>query len=102
MVKWLFPHGSSGNPRNSAAVDAGVVYLGASDGNVYALNATTGALLWSYNPDGYPINSTPVVANGAVYVTVGNGEVVALNASTGAPLSGHLAFSTAAVPPLPR
>jgi outer membrane protein assembly factor BamB len=27
----------------------GVVYVGSEGGNVYALNATTGAKLWSYD-----------------------------------------------------
>jgi glucose dehydrogenase len=34
--------------RTSPAVANDVVYVGSDDKNVYALNATTGALLWSY------------------------------------------------------
>ena len=30
----------------------GVVYVGSDDGNVYALNASTGAKLWSYATGG--------------------------------------------------
>ena len=33
---------------SSPAVANGVVYIGSGDGNVYALNASTGAKLWSY------------------------------------------------------
>ena len=44
----------------------GVVYVGSGDGNVYALNAKTGALLWSYNTG--DVCSSPAVANGVVYV----------------------------------
>ena len=43
-----------------------MVYVGSFDGgdnNAYALNASTGALLWSY-----ATGFTPVVANGVVYI----------------------------------
>ena len=45
----------------------GVVYIGSYDDNVYALNARTGAKLWSY-ATGYLVYSSPAVANGVVYV----------------------------------
>jgi outer membrane protein assembly factor BamB len=65
----------------------GVVYVGSgafgSPGNLYALNATTGALLWSYTT-GYMLVSSPAVANGAVYVGSTDNNVYALNAKTGA------------------
>ena len=53
--------------------------------NVFALNASTGALLWSYET-GAPLFSSPAVANGVVYVGADDGNVYALNASTGAKL----------------
>ena len=65
----------------------GVVYIGAGDGNVYALNASTGAKLWSYN--------TRMVREllarrgewGGLYIGARvDGNVYALNASTGAKL----------------
>jgi outer membrane protein assembly factor BamB len=34
--------------ESSPAVANGVVYVGSVDHNVYALNASTGALLWSF------------------------------------------------------
>ena len=44
-----------------------VVYVGSYDGKVYALNAATGALEWSY-ATGSEEDSSPVVVNGVVYV----------------------------------
>jgi len=44
-----------------------VVYFGADDFNVYALNASTGAKLWSY-ATGFYVESALAVANGVVYV----------------------------------
>ena len=55
------------------------------DDNVYALNASTGAKLWSYTTGGY-VDSSPAVANGVVYIGSDDGNVYALNASTGAKL----------------
>jgi outer membrane protein assembly factor BamB len=51
------------------------------DGNTYALNASTGALLWRYTTEEF---SSPAVANGVVYIGSGDNNVYALNASTGA------------------
>ena len=70
---------------SSPAVVNGVVYFGSDDGNVYALNASTGAKLWSY-ATGDGVDSSPAVANGVVYVGSDDGNVYALNASTGAKL----------------
>ena len=48
----------------------GVVYVGSDDGKVYALNAATGAKMWSYTTDDY-VSSSPAVVNGVVYVGSG-------------------------------
>ena len=54
----------------------GVVYLGSDDSNVYALNASTGALLWKYTT-GDHVDSSPAVANGVVYIGSTDGNVYA-------------------------
>jgi outer membrane protein assembly factor BamB len=73
------------------AVVNGVVYFGSDDnlgdGNAYALNASTGTLIWKY-PTGAMGNS-PAVANGVVYFAATFGTVYALNAGTGAKLWSH-------------
>lgn len=88
----------SGSDRiaSSPAVENGVVYFGAANAFVYALDAATGALVWKKqlgDPcQGYEIWSSPAVFNGVVYVGVAShesapcvvGQVVALNAATGA------------------
>jgi outer membrane protein assembly factor BamB len=71
--------------QSSAAVVNGVVYIGSGDFNVYALNASTGAKLWSYQSLGRVLDS-PAVANGVVYFGSDDSNVYALNASTGAKL----------------
>ena len=75
--------------NSSPAVVNGVVYFGSNDGKVYAVNASTGALLWSYRTAGFA-GSSPAVANGVVYVGSWDCKVYALNASTGALLWSYL------------
>jgi eukaryotic-like serine/threonine-protein kinase len=57
-------------------VAGGVVYVGSYDYNVYALNARTGAKLWSYTT-GYIVDSAPAVSNGVVYFGSADGNVYA-------------------------
>lgn len=75
QLKWSY---ASGGAPSDPAVANGVVYF-SSGGKLYALNASTGALLWSAPYGG----SSPAVASGLVYVGSGK-NVYALNASTGA------------------
>ena len=81
QLKWKYTTGDVVD--SSPAVVNGVVYVGSIDGNVYALDATTGAKVWSYKTDGY-VQSSPAVVNGVVYVGSYDANVYALNATTGA------------------
>jgi outer membrane protein assembly factor BamB len=84
QLKWKNTIGNFGGAiQSSPAVVNGVIYSGSDGGNVYALNASTGVLLWSFSTNGYAVSSSPAVANGIVYVGSGDGNVYALNASTG-------------------
>jgi outer membrane protein assembly factor BamB len=53
--------------QSSPAVSGGVVYIGARDGFVYAIDAATGALRWRYDHKVSWINSSPAVADGLIY-----------------------------------
>ena len=79
-VKWSYTTGDL--VTSSPAVANGVVYVGSNDGNVYALDASSGALLWSYSTGGH-VESSPAVANGVVYVGSWDLKVYALDARTG-------------------
>ena len=59
---------------SSPAVANGVVYLGSSNGTLYAFNTTTGAVLWRAWTHA-PIHSSPAVADGRVYVGSENANV---------------------------
>jgi outer membrane protein assembly factor BamB len=86
-LKWKNPIGSYVDGLTSApAVAKGVVYFGSDDGNVYALNASTGAIIWKYATGQTFVPSSPAVVNGVVYVEGYFGTIFALDASTGAKL----------------
>jgi outer membrane protein assembly factor BamB len=69
-----------------------MVYVGALDNNVYGVNASTGAIVWSYTTGSY-VESAPAVVNGVVYIGSTDGYVYALNARTGARLWSYLTQS---------
>ena len=73
---------------NSAPVVAdGRVYVGASDGKLYAFDAVTGATAAGFPVDTVvpilEIESSPVVAHGTVYVCPAGGGLFAFDAQTG-------------------
>jgi uncharacterized repeat protein (TIGR01451 family) len=77
--------GCSSPLLSSPAVVNGVIYFASLDGPIFALDASTGAKLWSFATGGDVISS-PAVANGVVYIGSRDGNLYALNASTGAKL----------------
>ena len=72
----------------------GVMFLSGFDGNVWALDAVTGGLLWSYQhaiPLDVPlccgnINRGLAVARGKVFYASANGHLIALDAVSGRPV----------------
>ena len=67
-LDWTYAVGNYHYPSYSApSVVNGILYS-AGTGSLYALNASTGALLWSYSTRNLYDPSAPAVANGVVYV----------------------------------
>jgi eukaryotic-like serine/threonine-protein kinase len=55
--------------ESSPVAASGAVYVGADDGNLYAINATTGANLWSYKlGEPQQLRCSPALANGYIYM----------------------------------
>jgi outer membrane protein assembly factor BamB/regulation of enolase protein 1 (concanavalin A-like superfamily) len=90
---WTFQTG--GPVATTPTVTGGVAYFGSWDGYEYAVNATTGVVIWktylgilTANPICVPpklgLSSPATVTNGTVYVGGGDGYWYALNATTGA------------------
>lgn len=67
---------------SSPAVWQGAVYFGSGDGNVYALDAATGAKKWSFKT-GDVVHSSPAIAGGMLYIGSWDGYFYALDAATG-------------------
>ena len=94
-LKWKFNTGNQILSSPVVATVAGIrtVYVGNSNGTLYALNADTGAQLWSYTVDqvgacavyslGCTLNSSAAVQDGKLFFGAGNAYVYALDASTG-------------------
>ena len=80
-IQWVYGLGTSF--ESSPAVSGGVVYIGSDDGNVYAINATTGLKIWNYQTGG-PVVSSPCIFLNLVIVGSDDGGVYGLNAQTGA------------------
>jgi outer membrane protein assembly factor BamB len=55
---WSYP--TEGQVISSPEISGGNVYAGSTDGKLYAINANTGTLAWSYNL-GDPIVATPCI-----------------------------------------
>ncbi|HLH35421.1 MAG TPA: PQQ-binding-like beta-propeller repeat protein [Alloacidobacterium sp.] len=84
QLKWT--QTTTGAFYSDPVVANGVVYVSGGDARLYAFNASTGEVLWSYNAAGFAVIPQPAVANGMVYFDAFDGNVYALNASTGAKL----------------
>lgn len=58
------------------------VYFGSGDGNIYALNAATGALKWKFKT-GDVVHASPAIADGVLFIGSWDSYFYALDASSG-------------------
>lgn len=80
----------------SPVIAEGVLYTGALDGRVRAMDPKTGAVKWQFDTAG-TIRSTPAVAAGILYIGDMNGSLHALEAATGEE-KWHAETTTAGLP----
>jgi outer membrane protein assembly factor BamB len=84
-ARWHYE--TAGSITDTPVVVNGVVYATSQDGNLYALDAMTGKLHWSYHPTDQTsssnVFSAPFVVNENVYVAWGDQFLYALDASNG-------------------
>ena len=103
--------GISSTPTITTDVPVGgatsVMYVGGGDSKLYALNAATGAMLWSYDVGGNPntfLWDSPAVFGNSVYIGVSSfgdcplvqGQILQLNRVTGALQNHSTSFPMAA------
>jgi len=70
--------------QSSPAVSGGAVYVGARDGFLYAIDASTGQLRWRFDHKISWVNTSPAVHDGVVYAGSSDGQFVqAVHAATG-------------------
>ncbi|HZS61191.1 MAG TPA: PQQ-binding-like beta-propeller repeat protein, partial [Gemmatimonadaceae bacterium] len=79
-VKWRFHTG--GRVIASPAIEGQTVYVGSTDGKLYAVDLGHGNLRWKFS-SGARITSSPAIADGVVYVVSYDGNLYAVDATTG-------------------
>jgi eukaryotic-like serine/threonine-protein kinase len=67
---------------SSPVVWEGKVYFGSGDGNIYALDATSGGLKWKFKT-GNVVHTSPAIANSTLFIGGFDTFFYALNATTG-------------------
>jgi outer membrane protein assembly factor BamB len=84
-LDWVFT--ASAGILMTPVVANGIIYIGSSDGNLYAVNGFTGAQVWTFATGTFLDNDSGLaVANGIVYLGARNGNLYALNATSGVPV----------------
>jgi len=79
---WASPVGS-GTLFTSPVVSNGKVYIGSGDGQMYALDALTGATLWVGAQQPVFFSNSAAVGHGLVFASALIGPLIAYNADTG-------------------
>lgn len=79
-VKWRFH--TTGQVISSPAVVGRTIYVGSSDGNLYAVDREAGTQDWKFEAKSR-ITSSPAVSDGLVYFGAYNGTFYAVDASSG-------------------
>ena len=67
---------------SSPIVWDGAVYFGSGDGNVYSVNAASGALNWKFKT-GDVVHASPAIADGTLFIGSWDSYFYALDAATG-------------------
>jgi outer membrane protein assembly factor BamB len=67
---------------SSPTIAEDTLYVGSGDGNVYALDAASGALRWKFHT-GDVVHASPALANGLVYIGSWDSYFYAIDAKTG-------------------
>src|SRR4029453_9265167 len=85
-VRWVFR--TKGRIKSGVAVSGNRVYVGSYDHHLYALNKSTGKLIWRASAQqrrgkGGKFCRTPAAASGRVYVGGTDGKVYSFGATTG-------------------
>ena len=82
-LRWTFKTG--GEILSSPVIGSGRVFIGSTDGKVYALHLKDGKKIWEFDA-GDDLEASPLLVAGSIYIGSLSGEFFSLNADTGAVL----------------
>lgn len=85
---WSYPEEASGTLGalvGGPVVEDGILYIGSSDGSLYAINVSNRQLEWAPFPTGDDIWATPLVYDGVVYIGSFDKKLYAVDAASGSP-----------------
>jgi eukaryotic-like serine/threonine-protein kinase len=77
-IKWKFH--TDGSVISSPAIANGIVYVGSTDHNLYAVDVERGTLRWKFKT-GSRVTSSPAVSGGLVYFESYDGNFYAVDAA---------------------
>ena len=97
LWKYMVPTGLENYVTTTPAAANGVVYFGSRDGEVYALRAASGSLIWEVTA-GEWLFSSPAVVDQTVYIGSGDGNLYALNCADGSTLWNYTIGGTYSSP----
>ena len=80
-VRWAFPTGN--RVISSPVMQGGTLYFGSDDGNIYAVDASSGRQVGKRTTRGL-VPGSPAIAGDTLYIGSYDGHFYALNAATGA------------------
>jgi outer membrane protein assembly factor BamB len=99
--EWTYPGGGSGSMGaivGTPVVVDDTLYVGSSNGNLYALDAVYGEKKWEFNTDG-KIWTSPVVEDGVIYISNYEKKLFAVSMDSGTQIwSAELPSSIASSP----
>ena len=76
---WMYPSAAV-----TPAIMGNAVFIGSTNGTIYAFNATNGGLIWKKTPaPGYETHSSPAFVDGLIFIGSNDGHIYALNATNG-------------------
>jgi outer membrane protein assembly factor BamB len=79
ILKWRFETDDWVDSAPAISPDGSTVYAGSWNGNLYALDAETGAEAWSFTTGGIIVASPAVAEDGTIYCPSNDGIVYAVN-----------------------
>jgi len=81
-LDFIWKYKTEGQVKSSPVIVDGVVFVGSSDKNIYAIDASDGQKIWAYQTDDM-VEATACVIEGAVYVGSSGGFLYAIDANDG-------------------